>query len=321
MTDETTKDWALFGAARLQVPRRAQGLVAAGDVRDYLADARAAVEVQGMASLGIVALRETGLAPVLLVETNAAIQAWGGRVEAVDDAHSDRLLDARERDAWVEWRYEHRRVRVRLSSDGELRLETSVSLDDWEPPPPLTLGEIDVGSALERWSASPWLREQATAAARGTTLQRATVRTLIARYAMASMEELLAGVSPWDAALEEWRARPPAEREAVIELGTLEADALLHELDPLQASAAERRPEFPDLARAWLFTRDDLESLSLLAEKAGGEARARAGLLAALEVLDGAGRVSVDVFADANLDEPRLMELSWAQPEAWWGRP
>lgn len=175
-----------------------------------------------------------------------------------------------------------------------------------------------VTEALATWPAPEWLRAQSQAAAQGSLLQRATAMTLIARFASVPLESLLDGKSPWTEALSEWGDRSRAERDAIIDMGCVAADALMNELPALQQAVAARRADASLHARAWLIERDDLHGLLLLLEKAREPADALLGLREALESLDEVAAGYGPVFADAVVRDERLAELSWREPSAWW---
>lgn len=152
------------------------------------------------------------------------------------------------------------------------------------------------------------------------TIAAAAAAARQARFASASLEELLAGNSPWSAALKEWVTRPSVVRESILRQGASAAEELAHELGALQDAVAERRPGATERVRAWLLERDDLQSLLLLCEKAGEKSEAWDGFLAAVQMLDAAAREYLPVFADARVEDSRLAELSWRDPAAWWGQ-
>jgi hypothetical protein len=172
---------------------------------------------------------------------------------------------------------------------------------------------------LVRWNAAPWLKAQVREAAKGSALQRATARALIARFADVPLDELFSldpGEGPWAEALDEWDARPAKTRAALVEHACFAADELAHELKQVRRAVAGREPNATDMARRWLLTRDDLHSLDLLLKEAD---EGREKLSAALDILDEEGRSWFAVFIDSGVDDERLAELSWREPEAWWG--
>jgi len=236
-------------------------------------------------------------------------------------APTDRCLDAREGVAWVFWTHDSRRLRLVLRPTGELSLEEAShggALAQWRPPPLFEVPVPPVEEALVRWNAAPWLEAQVREAAEGSALQRATAGALIARFADVPLEVLLDGHNPWNDVVAEWCARPAETRAALVEHACFAADELAHELEQVRRAVAARETHATAMARRWLLARDDLHSLSLVLEKARtGEDEA--SLRAALELLDEEGQSWFAVFLDARVDDERLAELSWREPDAWWG--
>jgi hypothetical protein len=178
-----------------------------------------------------------------------------------------------------------------------------------------------LNEAMVRWNAAPWLKAQVREAAHGSALQRATARALIARYADVPLDELFAlgpGEGPWAEALDEWDELPAETRAALVEHACFLVDELANELEQVRRAVAARETHATDMARRWLLARDDLHSLDLMLEKAGDE-EGRERLTAALELLDEEGQSWFAVFLDSGVDDERLAELSWREPEAWWG--
>ncbi|MEZ4392144.1 MAG: hypothetical protein R3A48_13695 [Polyangiales bacterium] len=136
-----------------------------------------------------------------------------------------------------------------------------------------------------------------------------------AREAMARLRR---GDDPLSRARAWFAALPPQAREAALDLACVEADSLAAQLDTL----TERVSVDLDAARvealAWLERRDDLATLTSLLR--AGELPA--GLRARLASLDRAARTRATMWiALSPRSTPRLLQVSWQEPDAWWAEP
>ena len=192
------------------------------------------------------------------------------------------------------------------------------------PPPAWMRGEVAPTAAppalevppMERLrsyaDADPWLRvlvdeligrgsSESTAAAMGTLARLATPRQL--EDAGAGAREVVA-----------WCRTLSAEQRAALEARALDGAAAIRELldggddapsDEVQAT----------IVTAIAHRRDELESVSLVLEEAGG-GQALAEALAALDVA--AESKIEELLASVRADE-RLARVAWCEPDAWWG--
>ncbi len=132
--------------------------------------------------------------------------------------------------------------------------------------------------------------------------------------AAAALARVRANDDPLARAIAWARALPPDTSRAAAELARLEVDALGLALEPLATGATDDLLAARDDARAWLERRDDLASVATLLTAVGV-----ASLRAWLEPLDRHARTHATTWgALAPIASPRLVAISWQEPDAWW---
>ncbi len=311
------RTWRSVARQSLELPARAQGLASTDSLPS---DLHQTVKLPDMRELGLLGLVQSRSEEVVMLELDSSLVAHEGRTSPARDLDpamgaKDVVLDGRKGRAWVQWEHAGQMVRLLLDA-GAVSLEVSPSLGDW---PPVELPEVpvaDVEAQLTMYPAPQWLVAEARETAMGTVVQRAGALALLARYLTVPLEHSLEGRGPWVDAISTWRRLDVPLRTAVLEHARFVADGLEAELDDLEQLAAQKL----GLAsfREWLMRRDDLESLGMLVDKAGGGEALRE----ALQALDRSAieaRAMFDSVA-GQLHLERLSELSWMDPAAWWGQ-
>lgn len=132
-----------------------------------------------------------------------------------------------------------------------------------------------------------------------------------------AMERLKREDDPLARARGWFASRGEAFRGRVLTLALQEIETLAAQLDRI----TERSVSEPEAARAealeWLERRDDLASLRALIRAPGDP-----GVNEALASLDRAARVRATMWKSLSpLRSPRLQEVSWQEPGAWWAEP
>lgn len=115
-----------------------------------------------------------------------------------------------------------------------------------------------------------------------------------------------------------WFAELPREaREAALDLACVEAESLAAQLDELAHGVTGDLAAARVDALAWIERRDDLASLASLLR--AGDVPPR--LSASLASLDRAARTRATMWiALSPLSSPRLRQVSWQEPDAWWAQ-
>lgn len=210
-----------------------------------------------------------------------------------------------------------------LESDAPTALS---GLEGWSPPPPVMLKAPPVEDLLGAFDAPSWLTaplrtdgliDAYSACAAVATVGRLWSPKGTATSPAAAMARARAGDDPHARAQRWFSAQTLPVKEAARDAAVIEADTLGDELEALVSTAAEDR----ELARLdavrWLERRDDLASAAwLFREESLGEA-----LTPGLASLDRLARTHATLWrALSPLRSPRLDEVAWQEPEAWWGR-
>jgi hypothetical protein len=129
--------------------------------------------------------------------------------------------------------------------------------------------------------------------------------------------DLLEGTGGPAPVVERWAARvDPAVWPRVERAALEEVDRLIGDLDVLKSTLVDRPGIAAASALAWIYRRDDLESIAAVLRLV-----ASADLLHdALGRLDDAAAARHSIWSLCpRLDDERLRAVYWQEPEAWWG--
>ncbi|MDY0063411.1 MAG: hypothetical protein RBU45_26645 [Myxococcota bacterium] len=279
-------------------------------------------------------LRRHPWGPVLLYLDRAVVLGTRGRCRADGETL---ILGGEGEGSRVFLQTELRELALFVTSDRIRLLEIlrppSVEaelLARWQPEAPPVLEIPAPTELLAGCCAQPWLTAEATRLAGSPSLvDRFAAVGLLARLFVPNVdpEERVAELA---AALDRGGSLPLVRSREYVQalpaplLRELEASALERvlaleqELERLPEVVAGQAETAGSLGRRLLLARDDLESVATLLRLAGaGEL-----LTEELVALDREAEALVDLFDElgpAFGDEPRLQELAWQQPEAWWG--
>lgn len=197
-------------------------------------------------------------------------------------------------------------------------------IEHWRPPAPVAIRAPPMTEILGTSPCQPWLFAEAKLLARSpASLSRAAAAGLAARLWIpakqaraAENERLTVGEGPGTRAIQWFRSVAEEERRAVESAALSEAEALADTLPSLQTEVARDAVSARLLVHDWLVRRDDLESVAVL----WGADRAASAVGQALVSLDALAATHHSMFSAFDFsDDERLADVSWQEPDSWWG--
>lgn len=200
-------------------------------------------------------------------------------------------------------------------------------IQDWHPSAGVSLDSPPLATLLGDIETQSWLIEEANAMlASGSVVSIAVGVAMAARLwfprhsgsdLLAWMQRVAAGDEPRARAVAWFRGLDESARLEIERAALRETESLARRLPALRDDIARNPSAARESARSWLHRRDDLESLLWLSKCAGDGA----ALGSVLEDLDRRAAVFHSMWSvlESFADDPRLSNVAWQQPDAWWG--
>ncbi|MDO9016900.1 MAG: hypothetical protein Q8S73_20455 [Deltaproteobacteria bacterium] len=268
---------------------------------------------------------------VVLESSDGAVRPLAGTVVFLDpDVHSPHpggrvVMDARPGPVALQVVVEGSEYVILLDAEGVLRVgrierapARVVDVPRVELPSFEGLTPDSVGWFAGR-EAAPWLRVTLEGHARSPwVLDRVGAAGTAARFDLPTFDEAGSVLPGANGAARAWaRAIPKAQADLLEATACDAARGLHHQLAGQVELGVARDPGEPGALRSLCLARDDLESVAFVLESAGRGSTLRS-LLRAFD--EQAQEQLVDLVVDeALLEDPRLAQVAWSDPLAWWG--